>query len=168
MGGLWRKDLIAERKIWAAKRNPKLDRKQGPLEVMQGITWRSVFKYNFLLMGLAGIIAFANDRAYQKVRAANKYVGSTHKNTKETRAMLEDGAEEEVHLTPREKTALMLERVKEQTNDFDTANITNVSIGRPREGLTLENLRETASVESKVSDANVQAQLEKLRKQASA
>eukprot|EP01061_Rhynchopus_euleeides_P017460 TRINITY_DN29018_c0_g1_i1.p1 TRINITY_DN29018_c0_g1~~TRINITY_DN29018_c0_g1_i1.p1 ORF type:complete len:179 (+),score=70.17 TRINITY_DN29018_c0_g1_i1:34-537(+) len=166
MGGLWKVYMLQERKEWAKKRNPRLDKKMGPLEVVPGITWRSVFKYNFFLMGLAGLIAFANERAYQKVRQDRGYSGSTLKATRETKQMLKEGADEAIELTPREKLEAAHKKISDETDNWNHRRIKNVAIPRPEEGLTVDNLRETAMGSAPLKDTITESQLQKIRERA--
>ncbi|KAJ9461308.1 hypothetical protein DIPPA_31633 [Diplonema papillatum] len=150
---LWRAEMIESRRRWAKARDPRLDRKAGPLEVAPGIPLRSVLKFSGFIIVLSGIIAWANNRAYQKLYSEKKYSGSVFQSTAETKRMLRDGAADKVHLTPREEMAALLERVRRETNDWDESRLSNTAVDRPVEGLTAENLREAGMGMAAFSDS---------------
>eukprot|EP01063_Lacrimia_lanifica_P000939 TRINITY_DN10457_c0_g1_i1.p3 TRINITY_DN10457_c0_g1~~TRINITY_DN10457_c0_g1_i1.p3 ORF type:complete len:186 (+),score=74.46 TRINITY_DN10457_c0_g1_i1:1157-1714(+) len=172
---LWKADMLQTRKEWARRRNPKLDKRARPLELLPGATLGTSLKLGFFILGLAAIIAWANNRAYDKLRTEKVNVKGALQHQRETKKILQsDEAAEAKFLTTRERIEQMMERLKEETNDWDTSKIQNVSIARPPEGLTVENLRETTmgfqSLEKgrgRVSalDEQLQKQREALEKQ---
>ena len=142
MGSVWKAGLLQERKAFARRRDPRLDKFAGPLELERGITWRSIFKYNFALLGLAGIIAFANERAYNKVRINSGSSAAPARHARDTKRLLADGAEESVEVKSKETLSELHDRVRRETNDWDPTKLRNVAIARPKEGLTMDNLRD--------------------------
>eukprot|EP01064_Diplonema_japonicum_P024371 TRINITY_DN34932_c0_g1_i1.p1 TRINITY_DN34932_c0_g1~~TRINITY_DN34932_c0_g1_i1.p1 ORF type:complete len:170 (+),score=39.01 TRINITY_DN34932_c0_g1_i1:22-510(+) len=160
---LWKREMLQQRNNWALQRNPKLDKFAGPLEVAPGITWRSVMKFNLFLMGLAGIISYANNRAYQKVYSERRANVTQH--NKQTKDLLKEGAEDKVQLTTRDRLNAMLDQVQKDTGDWNPDKLVNIPIQRPEEGLTVDNLRESAiGFEAAAGNSALADRIEKMKK----
>ena len=139
---LYKQAQIMRRRDWAFARNPKLDRKTGPAELVPGLTWRSVWKFNAVLIGMAYIIGHANKKAYDKTNESKR--GTTVQHTQETKRLLRE--EDQTDLSKSEF------RQQEQQSKQNIINMKGQGkmeyemkkIPRPDEGLTIDNLRETS------------------------
>eukprot|EP01062_Namystynia_karyoxenos_P056062 TRINITY_DN47017_c0_g1_i1.p1 TRINITY_DN47017_c0_g1~~TRINITY_DN47017_c0_g1_i1.p1 ORF type:complete len:198 (+),score=68.05 TRINITY_DN47017_c0_g1_i1:87-596(+) len=142
---LWKTSQLGLRTQWARSMDPRLDKRAGPLEVEKGITWRSVLKYNAWLLSLAGVIAWANGRAYEAHWQQSKGTANPYEVAEHTKQQLRDGAEDKVKLNSRELMREMYRKVQEETDNWNPDKFAYKKIDRPPE-LTLDNLRESGSM----------------------
>eukprot|EP01060_Flectonema_neradi_P010324 TRINITY_DN17416_c0_g1_i1.p1 TRINITY_DN17416_c0_g1~~TRINITY_DN17416_c0_g1_i1.p1 ORF type:complete len:167 (+),score=19.84 TRINITY_DN17416_c0_g1_i1:35-502(+) len=132
---LIKRSQVQARNKWAAERNPLLDRKVGPAEIMPGLTWRSVLKFSGFIIGMSYIIGYANKKAYLKHEEAKR--GTTMKHTQATKQILK--TPDDTELAPSNFRHELISMKGKGKMDYEMKKIP-----RPDDGLTIENLRETS------------------------